>query len=169
MAVRLRFQNILRKSASKNLGKIVLQPYVQGNHAILKLLLDAGGSTAATTKQGFTAVHLSAFAGSIELLRELKIYNADLDCIARNGLTPIHLAAQTGAHGVVKYLLEEGCVFGETRSGCTVLHVAAHHGHEDVVRVLLTVATPGLSFNKWRFILRLSRIFSKFRTFQKFF
>ena len=75
----------------------------------------------------------------------MKENDADLDCQARNGLTPIHLAAQTGAQNVVKFLLEEGCQFGDTRSGCSVLHVAAHHGHEDVVRVLLAVTVKNLN------------------------
>ena len=41
----------------------------QANLDILRLLLEAGAPTGATTKQGFTAVHLSAFAGSVELLK----------------------------------------------------------------------------------------------------
>ena len=74
------------------------------------MLLDHGAITSATTKQGFTPLHLASFAGSLELTELLIESGADLDAKAKNGLSPVHLAAQTGSVRVLSHLLDRlGC------------------------------------------------------------
>jgi ankyrin repeat protein len=104
-----------------------------------RLRADATGVTA-RTDDGFTALHLAAFFGTVEAVRVLLDAGADPCAVAGNAMmvTPLHSAvAHRDAH-IVGALLEAGApVNAKQAGGYTALHAAALHGRDDLVQLLL--------------------------------
>jgi ankyrin repeat protein len=63
---------------------------------------------------------------------------ANVNAQAKDGETPLHLAAWNGYVDVVRLLLEKGAnVNAQAKNGRTPLHQAARDGRVDLVRLLL--------------------------------
>lgn len=63
---------------------------------------------------------------------------AAVDPAARDGSSPLHIAARGGHLLVVETLVEAGAAVDHARlDGCGTLHIAAHKGHADVARCLI--------------------------------
>ena len=86
-------------------------------------------------------LHIVALSGDVDKVRELlEGGECDVNCVDKDGWTPLHEAASEGHLGVVRVLLSEfkANVIAHTDSGETPLHCAAKKGHLDVVRVLVS-------------------------------
>ncbi|CAL1278944.1 unnamed protein product [Larinioides sclopetarius] len=86
-----------------------------------------------------TALHFAARASNPETLKILLKFNFDKNAKYINHQTALHVAADSGKEGIVKYLREEMKMFVDSKdiNGKTPLHIASKKGHEDIVRLLL--------------------------------
>eukprot|EP00961_Rhodomonas_salina_P040492 543839-Rhodomonas_salina.1 len=74
----------------------------------------------------------------VALVKTLVSFGASVNTANRNGWSPLHFAAQTGAVGVVKELGQGNVdLEARTQEGITPLMLAAKHGHELLVRYLI--------------------------------
>jgi len=103
---------------------------------------------------GFTAVHLAAQYGHMQVLEVLRSSNNLRVTSKKLGVTPLHVAAYFGQADTVRELLTHlpGTVKSEVpngaslvpalgnESGMTPLHLASFSGKENVVRLLLNSA-----------------------------
>jgi uncharacterized protein len=90
---------------------------------------------------GFTPLHIAAFAHNAAAVRALLAADADPDELATASfapVTPLGTAANFGAVEVAGVLLEHGADTEKTSDGRhTPLHVAAANGHRELVELLL--------------------------------
>lgn len=150
-----------------------LQLAAEGGHAeLVKTLLDAGAGASDENRMGYTAAHLAAKNGHMNVLEALR--NAQEDSInltsKKLGMSALHIAAFYGQTETVRDLLQyipatsgtdppislQTAFIRElgTESGLTPLHMAAYSGEENVVRLLLNfegvqvdAPTANLGFN----------------------
>lgn len=86
----------------------------------------------------WTALHLAAFQGRHDVVKDLIGQRIDMEAPINDGATALHLAASRGHLRVVQILLAEGAVVGpKNRRGRTPLHHAAEGGHSEIVQTLL--------------------------------
>jgi ankyrin repeat protein len=96
--------------------------------------IDEGGS------DGFTALHLAAYFGRLEVARLLLGLGADRNAVAVNEtrVTPLHSAVAGGHRDVAGLLLAHGASPNAVQhGGWTPLHSAARAGDEGIVDMLL--------------------------------
>ena len=83
-------------------------------------------------------LHLSAFQGNDELVRDLLEIGAPHSAKDREGNTPLHLAARGGHYNVVQVLLGFGAEVNALNvQRETPIHEVAGRGHKDIVVILL--------------------------------
>jgi ankyrin repeat protein len=119
---------------------------------ILDTALKEGISVAATSSQGWTPLHQTAYTGtgapdlasdrSAEYIRLLISHGASVnDCSASNSAeTPLHLAAMAPLPrpSLIELFIELGAdINAVTNEGKTALHLAAERGREPIFRILL--------------------------------
>lgn len=148
-----------------------LQMAAEGGHSeVVKALVRAGASVTDENKGkqsqevfskkigncvgGFTAVHLAAQYGHLQVLEVLRSSNNLRVTSKKLGVTPLHVAAYFGQADTVRELLTHvpGTVKSDSpngaslvpalgnESGMTPLHLASFSGKENVVRLLLNSA-----------------------------
>jgi len=101
---------------------------MQGNAAMVEVLLYAGANSEATTRLGgFTALHLASKNGHAEAITTLAGAGADATSRTATGATPLHLAAASGSAGAVSALVASGAQVDATEGTHeqTPLHWAA--------------------------------------------
>jgi ankyrin repeat protein len=95
----------------------------------------------AWSPDGFSPLHIAAFARNADAVRALIAAGADVDALATASfapVTPLGTAASFGAAEVAKILLEHGADPEKTSDDRhTPLQVAIANGHADVVDLLL--------------------------------
>jgi uncharacterized protein len=95
----------------------------------------------ARSPDGFTPLHIAAFAQNDGALRALLAAGADVNELATASfapVTPLGTAANFGATEIVRVLLEHGADTEKTSdSRHTPLHVAAANGYAAIVELLL--------------------------------
>jgi ankyrin repeat protein len=97
----------------------------------------------AWTPDGFTGLHMAAFADNPRAAERLADAGADVDAISRASfaqVTPLGTAAFRGATAVARVLLEHGAdssIAGGSEGGDVPLHVAAMNDDRALVELLL--------------------------------
>ncbi|NWW76542.1 ANK2 protein, partial [Climacteris rufus] len=128
----------------------------EGQLDVASVLLEAGASHAMATKKGFTPLHVAAKYGSLEVAKLLLQRRACPDsagkkvallllekgasphATAKNGYTPLHIAAKKNQMQIATTLLNYGAETNIlTKQGVTPLHLASQEGHTDMVTLLL--------------------------------
>ena len=71
------------------------------------MLLDHQASLEATTKKGFTPLHLAAKYGNLKVSKLLLARGAPVDSEGKNGVTPLHVAAHYDHQNVALLLLDK--------------------------------------------------------------
>ncbi|XP_014282654.1 transient receptor potential channel pyrexia [Halyomorpha halys] len=108
---------------------------VLGNNLeAVKILLGAG------CKVHNTVLHCSVRTNAVECLPTLLSKQVDANTLDSAGVSPLHIAADTGNINIVRMLLEVENINVDLLSrdrGNTALHYAAEGGHIDVIKVLL--------------------------------
>ena len=72
-------------------------------------------------QDGNTCAHVAAMHGSVDVIKELLMFNSAMVLSSRNetdDVTPLHLAAETGNAEVVKVLLEAGASASDEDKVC---------------------------------------------------
>ncbi|CAD5209581.1 unnamed protein product [Bursaphelenchus xylophilus] len=117
-------------------------------------------------KTGLNALHIAAYYGNSDFINEMlrhvpasirsepPIYNHLVvkEFATEYGLTPLHLAAQSGHDALVRMLLNQGVQVDATSTTMNVipLHLAAQQGHIAVVGMLLSRSTQQQHAKDWR-------------------
>ncbi|XP_067217780.1 transient receptor potential cation channel, subfamily N, member 1 [Chanodichthys erythropterus] len=113
---------------------------------IIKILMEHHADITAVTRQsGETPLHYNARVGNTAVLQEM-LSNVPTNQLqtainkhAKNGWSPLLLAAEQGHTEVVRVLLQTNArvdVFDE--EGKAAIHLAAEQGHQDIVDILLS-------------------------------
>ena len=112
----------------------------RGDAEIAALLIRAGASTSARTRNGqHTPLHIAASSGLPTVLRLLVEANADVAATTTTGAMPLHFAAASGNREGIVILLDHGADINvrEPQWGQTPLMFAAGAGRTDTVKALL--------------------------------
>ncbi|XP_050400941.2 ankyrin-1 [Patella vulgata] len=131
-----------------------------GHGQILEALKGQMSWKITSKKTGLTALHVAAHFGQIDFVREMLTKvpatvksqppndeSTIKDITAEFGLTPLHLASQSGHEGLVRLLLNCPGVQADAPTnmqGTIPLHMAAQSGHAPVVSLLLSKSTAQL-------------------------
>ncbi|CAM9973446.1 unnamed protein product, partial [Hapterophycus canaliculatus] len=118
-----------------------------GNRAIVGMLLKKGANLSIASDYDFTALHIAAQEGQLDVTEMMAkaCDAADLEAVTYEGFTPLHVAVQVKQPAVVRALIEAGANFNSrTPTGQTPLYTAAMRGYLDVVRVLLSAKADPL-------------------------
>jgi len=108
--------------------------------AALRSLLARGGAVDERDRQGRTALHWAATAGSAEAARLLLERGADVDARSGPSMTPLHWAAAKGRAELADLLLRHGAdPRARNAYGMTPLHEAST---AEVARVLIARGAP---------------------------
>lgn len=59
-------------------------------------------------QNGLSPIHMAAQGDHMDCVRQLLQYNAEIDDITLDHLTPLHVAAHCGHHRMAKVLLDKG-------------------------------------------------------------
>lgn len=72
------------------------------------LLLSISRSSLSPLQNGLSPIHMAAQGDHMDCVRQLLQYNAEIDDITLDHLTPLHVAAHCGHHRMAKVLLDKG-------------------------------------------------------------
>jgi ankyrin repeat protein len=111
------------------------------NGRLTVLLRDNPGAVALWSLDGWQPLHLAAYFGRVEAVRQLLDDDSPVDEPSRNTLqvTALHAAASASHSEIVWLLIGSGAnVNARQRGGSTALHLAAAAGDVDSVQALLS-------------------------------
>lgn len=108
-----------------------------------------------TAQNGLSPIHMAAQGDHLDCIRQLLQYNAEIDDITLDHLTPLHVAAHCGHHRVAKVLLDKGAK-PNTRALVST-HLKHTHGttnaHNNIYLVLCSLTYECLPTN---YMLRMA-------------
>ncbi|VDB87234.1 unnamed protein product [Peniophora sp. CBMAI 1063] len=109
-----------------------------GHHALVSTLIDEGVDVNATSKSGYTALHLAALDGHVETIELLLSRGAFIDAIARYNVTPLASATMSDQHEAAAILLARGAAVDASMSARSIiLHIAAMVGNTAVLQSMI--------------------------------
>ncbi|CAI9725800.1 serine/threonine-protein phosphatase 6 regulatory ankyrin repeat subunit A-like [Octopus vulgaris] len=124
---------------------------------ILEALKDSISWEYTSKKTGLTALHIAARYAQVNFVQEMLTRvsaTVPSKCPSESnsedieyGLTPLHMAAQSGHEGLVRILLNSAGVYFDAYTainGYSPFHLAAQSGHTSVVSLLLSKSTTQL-------------------------
>ena len=108
------------------------------DHALVKVLIEAGGGGDRQNEEGQTLLHLAAILGDEPTVRVLFMARANPGLTDKENRVPIHLAAERGFSSIVQFLADKfkASIYDRTRDGSTLMHIAAVNGHPDTAMIL---------------------------------
>ena len=116
--------------------KLLLKAATEGNLAAAQAALRSGASNHAMTDFGFTALHIAATAGHLQIVQLLVDVGADIDRRDSTGVSPLLQAV--GWPEIMKVLLAAGAdVDSATKQGVTPLMSAAAFGEIESAHLLI--------------------------------
>jgi len=119
-------------------GADLLQAAKTNDVERVRQFLGSGASAKAKNEEGWTALHVAAFYGSLEVAQLLLDSGADVNATGNDGGTPLYVAAAQGRLELAQLLLAHGAeVNAKTALGQTPLHAAAWGGHLPTVKLLV--------------------------------
>lgn len=96
-----------------------------------------------------TALHIAAFYGQLEEVKDLTWNGADVDATDDDGATPVWIAALLGRLDVVDYLGQQGANLNTVaKHGGSASLGAAEFGHLEVLEYLSTSAPDQVSYSR---------------------
>ena len=116
------------------------------NKELVKYLLDnkeIKQKLEARHKNGWTAMHVAAFSGNLDILKELINQGADINAENNDEETILHLAAGAQKPNIelVKHLLESKGIKqkleAKEKNGCTAMHISAFNGNLEILKELI--------------------------------
>ncbi|XP_058109698.1 putative E3 ubiquitin-protein ligase XBAT31 [Magnolia sinica] len=107
----------------------------------------------ATVYDRFSALHIAAANGQIEVLSLILERSVHPDVLSRHKQTPLMLAAMHGKIACVEKLLQAGAniLMFDSLHRRTCLHYAAYYGHSDCLQAILSVASSTPVADSWGF------------------
>lgn len=120
---------------------------LQNDPHIVKLILNSKyrPNLDAKTSWGTTALHDACNYGFEDVVDLLIRKGADVNCLDRYCLTPLHRCCSANKAGIIALLIQEGGANINARTpktGWVPLHQAAFKGHLDCVKILLDFHSP---------------------------
>lgn len=113
---------------------------LQGNEALVRLLLKRRADLEAENPRGCTALHMAVEQGHEALVQLLLVRKkgANIRAKDKSGQTALHFAASQGNEALVHLLRKKGAnIKAQDKRGHTALHYAAAQGNEAVVQQLV--------------------------------
>lgn len=109
-----------------------------GRIDVARVLLAAGANSNAQDGDEFALLHRAA-QGSVNLVRLLLLYKADINIKTKNGYTPLQLALRRSKNKTIVEILlaHKADVNSKDVAGNTVLHETASRGEIDTAKLLL--------------------------------
>lgn len=107
---------------------------------MVELLIQKGANVNAQNETGKTALMLGAFAGKLNIVKELRNSGGSYDLVDRAGSSVLHYAVDGANLDCIQYLLMDGVDIDrkDTTSGWTpLLRAASVGGNKDVAEMLL--------------------------------
>ena len=141
VAIYHRQEALARALAERKRALDLFEAAALGNVARAAALLDANPALLDSfSADGWTALHLAAFFGRLEMVELLLARDAKLDLKSKNSLnnTPLNAAVAANRLEIARCLLEKGAdANAHQHGGITPLHEAAAAGNAEMVRLLL--------------------------------
>ncbi|XP_037803841.1 ankyrin-2-like isoform X2 [Penaeus monodon] len=125
---------------------------VQGVRAVMQRGFRVDTEFQEATNQGWRLLHFAADGGHAALVAFLIQENANVNAVAKDGMTPLHLASWGGHTEVIRELLSNRANGkAKTTEGMTAIHLASMGGHVSSMEALvptcdiLSVTSEGMS------------------------
>jgi ankyrin repeat protein len=131
-------EHLADKAGREGLG--IFDAAAAGEAAAVQFRLENGVDIEDRSDDGYTALHLAAHFGRLEVARLLLNRGADPNAVAANQsrVTPLHSAVAGRHRDLASLLLALGSSANAVQQGgWTPLHAAAQNGDDDVVGMLL--------------------------------
>ncbi|XP_055313783.1 26S proteasome non-ATPase regulatory subunit 10-like [Sitodiplosis mosellana] len=111
----------------------------EGDHDMVKKLLDLGTSVHSISNDGATSLHKAAEKGKEKTAQVLLDSGANVNSQDHKGFTPLHRSASEGHPNMVKLLIDNKAdVNIAAKDGTTPLHVAFEKENAKVTETLIT-------------------------------
>lgn len=118
--------------------------------AIADFLIHSGAKLDSRNKRKYTALHLAAESGKVEVLKVLMAAHVDLDAVGLRGYTALHCAVAKGNVKCVELIVKSRARMNIGDSlGFTPLHIAAIKNQPECLKLLLNYGSVANAIDKF--------------------